>query len=85
MLKAHVVKVTQAIPPRIHNLERLASIAGLKLTNEQTDLLLEFGAYQMEGRYPDLIQAPIDLLTTQAKLQKAKEMVQWLYAFSRLK
>jgi HEPN domain-containing protein len=50
MPKAHVVRQTKEIPPRIHDLTRLSKIAGLNLSKEQKDFLLEFGIYQLEGR-----------------------------------
>jgi len=53
MLKAHVTRKTDDVPPRIHNLIRLVDITGLKLNVEQKDFLREFGVYQLEGRYPD--------------------------------
>jgi len=53
MLKAHVTRQTGDLPPRIHNLVRLAEIAELMLDAEKTESLYEFGVYQLEGRYPD--------------------------------
>ena len=53
MLKAHVTSKTKDIPPRIHNLIRLAEIVELKLEPERTEFLREFSIYQLEGRYPD--------------------------------
>jgi len=38
MLKAHVTKRIKDIPPRIHNLVRLAEIANLNLDQEQEQL-----------------------------------------------
>ena len=44
MLKAHVTRQTKDVPPRTHNLVRLAEIAELSLSPEQTSLLGGFGA-----------------------------------------
>jgi len=78
LLKAHVSKKTNDIPPRIHNLIRLAEMTGLKLTAEQTEFLREFGVYQLEGRYPDSEQILIDLDIGRDEIAKAKEMLEWL-------
>ncbi len=78
MLKAHVTNQTKDIPPRIHNLVRLAEIARLKLGTEREQFLREFGAYQLEGRYPDVEQFTIESSLTRKELSRAKEMLLWL-------
>ncbi len=60
MLKAHVVRATRDDPPRIHNLVRLAQLAGLKPTGEQERFLRRFDLYQWEGRHPDVRQVALD-------------------------
>ena len=52
-LKAHVCLHTQQIPPRIHNLLRLAELAGLSLDQNQNDVLADMNRFCLEGRYPD--------------------------------
>jgi len=42
MLKALVTQRTREVPPRIHNLLRLASLAGLEIRSEQKILLGRF-------------------------------------------
>ena len=69
MLKGHVVKQTGDMPPRIHDLVRLAETAQLQPTQEQLNFLSRFGLYQLEGRYPDAMQAILDAETTKEKLQ----------------
>ncbi len=78
MLKAHVTRQTSDIPPRIHNLVRLAEIAGLKLELEQENFLREFGIYQLEGRYPDSEQISPDLDAAREEISRAREMLKWL-------
>jgi HEPN domain-containing protein len=78
MLKAHVTQQTKNMPPRIHSLPRLAAMAGLKLDGEQMDFLREFGAYQIEGRYPDAEQIEIDRVLACEELRKTREMLAWL-------
>ena len=79
-LKAHVARVTGQVPPRIHNLVRLAEIAGVTFGPDRHNLLREFGVYQLEGRYPDTAQAALDLETASRDLAAAEEMVAWLTA-----
>ena len=78
MLKAHVTRRTNDVPPRIHHLVRLAEIAGLKLELEQENFLREFGVYQLEGRYPDSEQISPDLNTAREEISRAREMLKWL-------
>jgi HEPN domain-containing protein len=80
MLKAHVVCVTHAVPPHIHNLVRLARLAGLQPDNEQERFLRRFDLYQLEGRYPDLPQVVLSPGLAGQELQKATEILQWLKA-----
>ncbi|MFH1884042.1 MAG: HEPN domain-containing protein [Planctomycetota bacterium] len=78
MLKAHVTRQTKDIPPRIHNLVRLAEIAKLKLDSKQEEFLREFGVYQIEGRYPDTEQITVDSGIVRDEILRAKEMLIWL-------
>jgi HEPN domain-containing protein len=72
MLKAHVTRHIKDIPPRTHNLVRLAEIAKLKLDSEQEEFLREFGIYQLEGRYPDFEQVPVDSGLAQDEISRAR-------------
>ena len=78
MLKAHVTWQTKDMPPKIHGLARLAAMTGLKLSGERMDFLREFGAYQIEGRYPDAEQLEVSADLARDELCKAKEMLVWL-------
>jgi HEPN domain-containing protein len=78
MLKAHVTKQTEDVPPRMHNLVRLAGIAAVKLDAEQQEFLREFGVYQLEGRYPDSEQIRLDLGIARGEISRAREMLEWL-------
>jgi len=78
ILKAHVVKTTLEIPPKIHNLIRLGEIAELHPTQEQLGFLRRFGLYQLEGRYPDTAQAMLDAAIVKERLASAKEILEWL-------
>jgi len=78
MLKAHVVKVTQKAPPKIHHLRRLADIAKIALEPEQQQYLLDLGVYQLEGRYPDAGQLDLSRNEVRRELLRMKETVIWL-------
>lgn len=78
MLKAHVVRQTKNLPPRIHSLPRLVALAALNLEGEQMDLLREFGVYQIEGRYPDAEQVEIDGVLAREELRRTRELLEWL-------
>ena len=80
LLKALVVQRTGQIPPKIHNLVRLAQRAGLKPDPQQERFLRRFDVHQMEGRYPDSQLADITSGLAQEELQKAVEMARWLKA-----
>ena len=80
MLKAHVTSKTKDIPPRIHNLIRLAEIADILLDSEKVGFLRSFDIYQMEGRYPDSTQILIDSKIAKEKLDIAGEIIKWLKA-----
>ena len=80
MLKAHVVRKINDVPPKIHNLIRLAEIAGLKLDQESVNFLRSFDMYQLEGRYPDYGKVNLDLKITGSKLKIAGEKLEWLKA-----
>ena len=78
MLKAHVTRQTKDVPPRTHNLVRLAEIANIKLDSERVEFLREFGIYQLEGRYPDSEQVSVDSDIVRDEISRAKEMLIWL-------
>ena len=78
ILKAHVMRQTKEIPPRIHNLIRLAELAKLKLDEERKGFLREFGVYQLEGRYPDSVQMPVESGFVRNEITKVRDMLTWL-------
>jgi len=78
LLKAHVCRHTQDLAPRLHNLVRLAELAALSLSDAQIDLLAEMNAFNIEGRYPDLLMPPPSLDEARDYLRRAEEVYQWL-------
>lgn len=53
-------------------------MAELGLSGERMDFLREFGAYQIEGRYPDTEQLEIDNDLAREELRRTREMLTWL-------
>lgn len=81
ILKAHYVQNVGAHAPRTHNLAKLARDAGLSLTDQQEDFLLEVTTYNLKGRYPDYKQsfykkATVDF--TSDRIEQIEEMRAWL-------
>jgi len=78
MLKALVCQSTNDLAPRIHNLVRLAEIANLELTADQVDILAEMNAFNIEGRYPDVLLPVFSLDEAISHIQRAEEVYLWL-------
>jgi HEPN domain-containing protein len=78
VLKAHVCRVTRDLPPRIHQLLRLADRAKLLLSDEQRVLLARFDRHQLEGRYSDTLLGVEDPAATKEELREAREVFEWL-------
>ncbi len=78
LLKAHVCRHTQDLAPRIHNLVRLANLTNLEFTSEQIDVLADMNAFNLEGRYPDLLAKPPSLSEAVTYLNNAAKVYQWL-------
>ena len=51
-LKAAIIARTEEEPPRIHNLPRLAELAGFDPGEKQMMLMREIGMAYIESRYP---------------------------------
>jgi HEPN domain-containing protein len=52
-----IVRKTGEMPPRIHNLLRLAETAGIESDPEQIHLLTRLSGYYIKSRYPEEIRA----------------------------
>lgn len=73
-----MTQVTAAIPPRTHDLLRLAALAGLSFSVQQREFLARLQQYCLEGRYPDLPLALPDGEEAAAQLDEAREIKAWL-------
>lgn len=80
ILKAHVTRATADVPPRIHNLIRLAELSGLSIPQERILFLRGHQAYALEGRYPDASRYSITEEIALQEIQAAREMMEWLIA-----
>lgn len=78
VLKAHVTRTTGDVPPRIHDLLRLAELAGLTVAPEQRVFLARFQQYCLAGRYPDMQRSQPEPAAAAADLAQAREMHSWL-------
>jgi HEPN domain-containing protein len=80
-LKAKIVGLTGELPPRIHNLIKLAEKGGIHLSTEQSLLFRDLSGYYVKTRYPEEIQAMGSALTREIVtdyFRKTEEALQWL-------
>ena len=78
LLKVLVVRAVADIPPRIHNLVRLAEVAGLDVSAEHRDVLAELNPFNLGGRYPETLASPPSLADAKALMARAQELGTWL-------
>jgi HEPN domain-containing protein len=78
LLKALVVRAVADIAPRIHNLVRLAEIAGLDLSAEHRDVLADLNPFSLAGRYPETLALPPSVAEARALMVRAQEVGAWL-------
>jgi HEPN domain-containing protein len=78
VLKAHVVKVTGETPPKIHNLLRLAEIAGLALDERRLEVLAELNDFNHEGYFPDRRPPLPDEGNVERIMANSGEALAWL-------
>lgn len=83
LLKAIIVKYTEAHAPFSHSLTYLVEKAGVKIPESLLVKLREFMEFHFEARYPDANKAFYNKCTrgyTDAKLKDIKEVYKWLKA-----
>ena len=76
-LKALVCRRTRDLAPRIHNLSRLAVLAAIDPSPEQTDVLAEMNVFSLEGRYPGSPPPPTPA-EGEAYAARAEGVFRWL-------
>ncbi len=77
-LKAHVVKITQEVAPRTHNLMSLLEKAHMELSENEEIFLGILMKYQLQGRYPDYNPIIPDKIIVEEYLEQTENLVQWL-------
>jgi HEPN domain-containing protein len=77
-LKALVCRSTGEIPPRIHDLVRLASLAGISVEEEGASIWAEFNSFSLQGRYPDSVGPLPPGSVTQQLMKRGDEVLTWL-------
>lgn len=81
VLKAFYVRDTGEIPPKIHNLVKLAEKTALLLSDEQKQLFAKINDFNIEARYPDQKYEFYKLCTKDFAndyFSRIKEIYQWL-------
>jgi HEPN domain-containing protein len=77
-IKAHVVKTSDEIAPRSHNLIYLSEKADLVFDNETEIFIGILMKYQLQGRYPDYNPVLPNILVVNEYFEKTKALLQWL-------
>jgi len=78
LLKAHVSRHTRDLPPRIHNLVRLAQLAALQPDSQQLEILADMNAFSIEGRYPETLAPPPTTEEAYIYMERAQKVWEWL-------
>ncbi len=82
ILKAHFIKSTDnLVPPKTHNLLKLAKLSGISLDEEQLELLADMNRFQIEARYPRYKNDLNKIATrdfTDNYFKKIKDIFKWL-------
>ncbi len=70
--------IGERVHVRLHNLVRLAEIADVRPGPTYLDVLAEMNAFNLEGRYPDLLTPPPSLAEARDYLVHTEEVLEWL-------
>ena len=82
-LKALIASITADIPPKTHDLARLAEKSGIldDLTEKQLDFLGELSPLNIEARYPEYkarINEKLTLEVTERLFRETEEFLCWI-------
>ena len=78
ILKTHIIRQTGVLAPKIHDLIRLAQLAQVTLSAEQSDFLSRMNFYAIHGRYLGVKFPLPSQQMAREYLQTAKELIEWL-------
>jgi HEPN domain-containing protein len=83
MLKALIAKRTRELPPRLHNLMRLAEVASLTIPEDTAHLFRRLTDFYIASRYPEELEAAtwsVDSSQVQQTYVATEEALRWLSA-----
>lgn len=77
IIKAHVVKTTNEIPPKSHDLFFLSKKANIVLPEDKQLIIQILMKYQLEGRYPEYLpEAPQQKIVIDY-LKQTNDLLKW--------
>jgi len=77
IIKAHVVKATNEIPPKSHDLFFLSKKANIVLPEDKQLIIQILMKYQLEGRYPEYLpEAPQQKIVIDY-LKQTNDLLKW--------
>lgn len=78
-LKALYTKRLGQVPPKLHNLAKLAKMAGISIEEALLETLLVVNTFNIEGRYPEGDSSTLPSKQEASKIRKeTEELYQWL-------
>ena len=82
-LKAVIANITNEVPPKIHNLPRLAALAGIyeELSDTQFALLKRLTSLQIEARYPEhkeMMSKTLTLKVCESIMKETEDFLCWI-------
>jgi HEPN domain-containing protein len=83
MLKALIAKRTRELPPRLHNLMRLAEVAALTIPEDTAHLFRRLTDFYIASRYPEELEVAtwnVDASQVQQTYVATERVLQWLSA-----
>ena len=86
MLKALIAQRTRTLPPRLHNLMRLAEVATLTVPEDTAHLFRRLTDFYIASRYPEEIEEAawsVEMFQMQQTYVATEEALRWLSAMLR--
>ena len=83
MLKALIAQRTSELPPRLHNLMRLAEVASLTIPGDTAHLFRKLTDFYIASRYPEELEGAawrVDASQVQQTYVATEEALRWLSA-----
>ncbi len=81
LLKAIYVNRKKEHAPYMHNLQRLAELSDIQLTDDKRDALIKITTYNLESRYPDEKRSFRKKCTeefTKKEIEEVEDIFKWL-------